>query len=103
MVWECLYVIQFIVLEFFFRAFILENFRPSLGYGSIAIMSIPYCMIHFQKTAAESLGSVVAALILGWIAMRTRSIWGGIWAHGIIAIMMDVMSLIQKQQWPPGQ
>ena len=64
-------------------------------------MVIPYCMIHFQKTAAESLGSVVAGFLLGWMAMRSRSLWGGVLVHTVIAIEMDLMSLIQKGDWPP--
>jgi uncharacterized protein len=101
-IWECAYALQFLALEFFFRAFILQSFRPSLGYAAIPIMIIPYCMIHFQKTAAESLASIVAGLILGWLAMRSRSIWGGIFIHWLIALAMDIMSLIQTNQWPPG-
>ena len=57
-------------------------------------------MIHFPKTAAESLGSVVAGLILGYLAMKSRSIWGGVALHWVIAIEMDVMSLVQKGQLP---
>lgn len=99
--WEIAYGLQFLALEFFFRAFILEGLRPSLGYGAIPVMVIPYCMIHFQKTAAESLGSVVAGFVLGWMAMRSRSLWGGVLVHTVIAVEMDLMSLIQKGGWPP--
>lgn len=98
--WELAYGVQFFALEFFFRGFLLESLRKAFGYGAIAFMIIPYCMIHFPKTAAESLGSVVAGLILGYLAMKTRSIWGGVFLHWLIAIEMDVLSLIQKGQLP---
>ena len=100
LIWELAYGLQFIALEFFFRAFILEGLRPAIGYGSIWIMIIPYCCIHFQKTGAESLGSIVAGVVLGWMALRTRSIWGGVLAHWIIAVEMDLLSLLHKGQWP---
>jgi membrane protease YdiL (CAAX protease family) len=58
-------------------------------------------MIHFDKTAAESAGSIVAGIILGMLAMRGRSIWGGVMLHWLIAIQMDVLSLAQKGQLPP--
>ena len=98
--WELAYGIQFFALEFFFRGFLLESLRKAFGYGAIAFMIVPYCMIHFPKTAAESLGSVVAGLILGYLAMKSRSIWGGVALHWVIAIEMDVMSLVQKGQLP---
>lgn len=100
--WELAYGLQFIALEFFFRAFMLEALRPALGYGAIPIMLIPYCMVHFQKTAAESLGSLVAGVLLGWMAMRGRSMWGGVLLHWAVAVEMDVLSLLQRGEWPPG-
>jgi membrane protease YdiL (CAAX protease family) len=66
-------------------------------------MLIPYCMVHFQKTAAESLGSLVAGVLLGWMAMRGRSLWGGALLHWAVAVEMDVLSLIQRGDWPPGR
>jgi len=101
-VWELLYGLQFLSLEFFFRAFMLESLRRPLSYGAIPVMVIPYCMVHFQKTAAESLGSIIAGLLLGYIAMRSRSLWGGVLVHWVVAIEMDVMSLLQTGRWPPG-
>jgi membrane protease YdiL (CAAX protease family) len=58
-------------------------------------------MVHFQKTAAESVGSIVAGLLLGYLAMRSRSLWGGVLVHWCVAIEMDLMSLMQTQRWPP--
>jgi len=101
--WELAYGLQFVALEFFFRAFMLESLRPALGYGAIPVMLIPYCMVHFQKTAAESLGSLVAGVLLGWMAMRGRSLWGGALLHWAVAVEMDVLSLIQRGDWPPGR
>jgi membrane protease YdiL (CAAX protease family) len=100
-VWELLYGLQFFSLEFFFRAFMLEALRKSLSYGAVAVMIIPYCMVHFQKTAAESLGSIVAGLLLGYLAMRSRSLWGGVLVHWLIAVEMDVFSLMQTDRLPP--
>jgi membrane protease YdiL (CAAX protease family) len=93
LVWESAYVFQFFALEFFFRAFLLQGLRQWVGYGAIFIMVVPYCMIHFQKTFAESFGSIFAGVILGWMAMRSKSIWGGVLVHAIIAVEMDLMSL----------
>lgn len=101
--WELAYGVQFFAIEFFFRAFLLQSLRRSMGVGAILLMVLPYCMIHFTKTPAESVGSIFAGLILGMIAMRGRSIWGGVLLHWLIAIEMDVLSLVHKgtlPDWP---
>lgn len=91
--WEGLYVLQFLSLEFFFRGFMLQTLRRSLGSYAIFAMIVPYCMIHFDKHLAEVLGAIGAGVILGTLAMRTRSIWGGVLIHVGVAITMDLLAL----------
>ncbi|HEY4057027.1 MAG TPA: type II CAAX endopeptidase family protein [Kofleriaceae bacterium] len=91
--WEGLYAAQFLALEFFFRGFILNGLRRSLGANAIFVMIVPYCMIHYGKPMPETLGAIGAGLILGTLAMRTRSIWGGFMIHVGVAMTMDVMAL----------
>lgn len=91
--WQGLYALQFLSLEFFFRGFLLEGLRRSLGSNAIFVMVVPYCMIHFGKPMAETLGAIGAGLILGTLAMRTRSIWGGVLIHVGVATMMDALAV----------
>ena len=91
--WELLYVVQFISLEFFFRGFLLQALRRVIGANAIFVMMIPYCMIHYGKPAPETFGAIGAGLVLGTLAMRTRSIWGGVLIHCGVAITMDVLAL----------
>jgi membrane protease YdiL (CAAX protease family) len=91
--WEALYMIQFVSLEFFFRGFILKILRRRLGANAIFVMVIPYCMIHYHKPLPETLGAIFAGLILGTLAMRTKSIWGGVLIHMGVALTMDVLAL----------
>jgi membrane protease YdiL (CAAX protease family) len=91
--WELLYAAQFLSLEFFFRGFILHGLRKALGSNAIFVMLVPYCMIHYGKPLPETLGAVGAGLILGTLAMRTRSIWGGVLIHVGVATTMDVLAL----------
>lgn len=92
-IWELLYAAQFLSLEFFFRGFILQGLRRALGANAIFVMLVPYCMIHYGKPLAETLGAIGAGLILGTLAMRTRSIWGGVLIHIGVATTMDVLAL----------
>jgi uncharacterized protein len=91
--WEALYAIQFVSLEFFFRGFLLQGLRRALGSNAIFVMVVPYCMIHYGKPMAETFGAIGAGLILGTLAMRTRSIWGGVLIHIGVATTMDVLAL----------
>jgi membrane protease YdiL (CAAX protease family) len=56
-------------------------------------MIVPYCMIHYGKPLPETLGAIVAGLVLGTLALRTRSIWGGVLIHIGVALTMDMLAL----------
>jgi len=91
--WELMYAAQFVSLEFFFRGFMLFATKSTLGVYSIFAMIVPYCMIHYGKTFAETMGAIVAGTVLGTIALRTRSIWGGIFVHVAVAWTMDGLAV----------
>jgi uncharacterized protein len=94
--YELIYLTQFISIEFFFRGFglfRLEKITP--GYG-IYIMVIPYSLIHIHKPFGEALGSIFAGLVLGHLALKTKSIWPGVLIHSCIAFSADLFSLIHS-------
>ncbi|MGE0549738.1 MAG: CPBP family intramembrane glutamic endopeptidase [Kofleriaceae bacterium] len=91
--WEAMYAAQFVSLEFFFRGFMLQGLRRALGSNAIFVMLVPYCMIHYGKPMAETFGSIGAGLLLGTLAMRTRSIWGGVLIHIAVAMTMDILAM----------
>src|SRR5690606_7929149 len=90
--WWLLYGVQFFCVEFFFRGFMLFTLEERFGMSAVAVMIVPYCMIHFHKPLPEALGAIVAGIVLGWRALRTRSIWGGFLVHIAVAISMDALS-----------
>lgn len=98
--WECLYLVQFLSLEFFFRGFIVNGLRPALGANAIWIMCVPYLMIHLPKLWLEATGAILFGLFLGILAIRSKSIWGGFFVHAGIAITMDATSLIKQGIFP---
>lgn len=91
--WEGFYAAQFVSLEIFFRGFLLAGLRRAFGANAIFVMIVPYCMIHYGKPLPETLGAIGAGIILGTLAMRTKSIWGGVLIHIGVAISMDVLAL----------
>ena len=105
--WELLYAAQFFALEFFFRGWWLQACRRALGSGAIFAMVVPYCMIHYGKPWLEALAAIVAGIVLGTLAIKTGSIWNGVFVHVTVAVSMDVAALLQTvglpdRWWPPG-
>jgi membrane protease YdiL (CAAX protease family) len=98
--WEFLYLIQFVCLEFFFRGFILNSLRPALGANAIWVMCVPYLMIHFPKLWLEATGAILFGLFLGILALRSRSIWGGVLVHAGVALTMDITAILRKHGLP---
>jgi uncharacterized protein len=94
-VWELLYALQFVSLEFFFRGFMLNGCRRRFGAYSIFAMAIPYCMIHYHKPVLETFGAIAAGVILGYMSLRTRSIWLGAALHIAVAWTMDAAAIWQ--------
>ncbi len=90
--WETIYIAQFLALEMFFRGWWIRATRV-FGIGAIWSMVVPYCMIHYGKPYLEACAACVAGVILGSLSMKTRSIYSGFLVHGTVAILMDILSL----------
>lgn len=95
-IWETAYGLYFVALEFFFRGFLLFTLARYMGAYAIFVMVVPYVMIHFGKPFAETFGSVIAGAALGTLALRTRSIFGGVLIHVTIAWAMDISAIVAK-------
>lgn len=100
LLWQCIYILQFVGVEFFFRGFLLNALRVPLGSLSIAVMCIPYLMLHFPKPWLEATGAIGFGFFLGVLALRSRSIWGGVLVHAGVAVTMDLAAMIQAGGLP---
>lgn len=96
LMYEAVYLMQFICVEFFFRGFALFRLESRFGLHAVTLMVIPYALIHVHKPFPEALGAVVAGLVLGMLALRSRSIWPGVLVHCSVALMMDVFALVHS-------
>ncbi len=105
--WEAIYFLQFLSLEAFFRGWMVGALRKSMGSAAIFAMAAPYCMIHYGKPYLEAHGAIVAGVVLGSLAMRTRSIYSGFLVHITVAFLMDLLALWKRgglptALWAPG-
>ena len=89
LVFEAAYGATFVALEFFFRGFLVFAGYPVLGVHAIPAMAFAYCLLHLGKPLPECASSLIGGLILGYVALRVRSIAAGVVAHLTIAWGMD--------------
>lgn len=94
--YELVYMLQFFAVEFFFRGFILFRLQPHFGLHAITFMVVPYALLHIHKPFPEALASIVAGLVLGMLALKSRSIWPGVVVHCGVAFSMDWFALIHS-------
>lgn len=95
-VWELSYGFQFVALEYFFRGFMIFPLARRMGASAIFVMMVPYTMIHFSKPFPETCGAILAGIALGTLALRTRSVVGGVLIHLAVAWSMDLLALWRK-------
>lgn len=92
--YELVYGLDFISIEFFFRGFLIMAFLAIMGPGCLLPMAMFYVVIHWGKPAGELVSSFFGGSLLGIIAYYSRSIIGGIIVHMGIAWMMEIGALI---------
>ena len=103
--WECLYFSEILLVEFFFRGFLLKSCKALFGFSAILVMCLPYMMVHLGKPWPETVNSFFYGFLLGVLAMRSKSIWGCVLIHYSLAFTTDLSALLQKngipsQWWP---
>lgn len=91
--YELGYGLQFVGVEAFFRGFMTFGLLPRFGVLSVVVMTVPYTMIHFAKPMPEAFAAIVAGLVLGTMAIRSRSFVPGILLHVAVAVTMDLLVL----------
>ena len=79
---------------------LLFGLESRLGINAVFVSVIPYCLIHVHKPVLEAFGSIVAGSVLGVLALRTRSIGGGIFVHVFVALGMDSIALWKSGTFP---
>ena len=96
LVYEFSYILLYYVgWEFFFRGYMLFGLREKFGDTyAILLQLIPYCLLHFNKPESEFVGSIVLGIVLGYLALRTRSILYPFIIHSYIGFFTDLFITI---------
>lgn len=80
--------------EFVCRGYLLFVFERRVGgAAAIAIQTIPFAVMHVGKPGPEAVGSIVAGIVLGIVALRNRSFVPGAILHWSVAATLDIFAL----------
>ncbi|MBM4394464.1 MAG: CPBP family intramembrane metalloprotease [Deltaproteobacteria bacterium] len=93
---QLFYGLIFLSGESYWRGFVAFGLERRFGYAGILVMVIPYCMSHYGKPVAETYGSILAGIVLGFLALRHRSFWLGVAVHWAVAMLMDVLAIARR-------
>jgi membrane protease YdiL (CAAX protease family) len=86
-----MYGLYYFGWESFFRGFMLFGLKDKFGeLNSVLIQTIPSCLVHIGKPDAEIFSSIIAGVVFGLLALRTRSIWPIFIWHWGLGITLDI-------------
>jgi len=89
------FLLYYVGWEFFFRGYMLFGLRERFGDTyAILLQLVPYSLLHFNKPESEFLGSIVLGIVLGYLALRTRSILYPFIIHSYIGVSTDLFVTI---------
>lgn len=87
---EGMYGLIILCTELFYRGLLLVALRASVGRGALLVMALACGLDHVGAPAAELITSAAGAWLLGWLALRARSVWPGLVMHLALAWSVDV-------------
>jgi membrane protease YdiL (CAAX protease family) len=80
--------------EFLCRGYLLFGFERRVGGpAAIAIQTIPFAVMHAGKPGPEAIGSIIAGVALGILALRNRSFIPGAILHWAVAATLDIFAI----------
>ncbi len=94
--YEALYAAAFLPVELFFRGFLVIGLARLMGKDVIIPMVCLYAFIHFEKPAGEAISSIFGGYLLGVFAYYSKNIWGGVFVHVGIALLMELAAGLMK-------
>jgi hypothetical protein len=95
LMFELIYMADFIMVEVFFRGALVIGMAALLGRSAVLPMVAVYVALHFGKPALEAISAIFGGYFLGTLAFQTRHIWGGVIIHMGIALMIELLRFFE--------
>lgn len=88
------YMFDFVMIELFFRGFMIFGFVKLLGKNCILPVATLYAVIHFGKPLSEIISSFFGAYVLGIVALQLNNIRTGIYLHCLLALSIEIFTML---------
>jgi len=95
-IYEFLYASAFLSVELFFRGFLVIGLARIMGKDVILPMVCLYAFLHFEKPMGEAISSIFGGYLLGIFAYYSKNIWGGVFVHMGVALLMEAIAALVK-------
>ncbi len=86
-----------IAWEFIWRGYMLFGLFEKFGYYALFIQMIPFVILHNGKPAVETFGAIAGGLLLGVIALRTKSILYPVIIHFFVIAFTESLYYIRSE------
>jgi membrane protease YdiL (CAAX protease family) len=81
--------------EFLWRGYMLFGLESIFGWYAVFIQTIPFVILHNGKPAIETFSAIAGGIMLGIIAIKTRTILYGVILHFGLIFFIDLFSVIR--------
>lgn len=92
---EASLLIYIFAWEFLWRGFMLFGLEEKFGYYTVLIQMLPFVILHNGKPELETFGAILGGVLLGILALRTRSFFYGVLVHFFVMFSIDVISALR--------
>jgi len=90
-------IIYLFAWEFLWRGYLLFGLEKKFGFYSIFIQLIPFVVLHNGKPVLETVSAIAGGVLLGFIALRTRSFIYGFIIHLALISGLEIISVLRYQ------
>ncbi len=95
--WAALYALYYVGFEAFYRGFLLGAMEGPFGTArAVWLQAFAATLVHLGKPLPEVLAALPASLVLGVMAVRSRSFLYPAVAHLVIGLTLDVAVLARS-------
>ncbi|MGE5354589.1 MAG: lysostaphin resistance A-like protein [Acidobacteriota bacterium] len=94
-IFEAALLLYMLAWEFIWRGYMLFGLEEKFNYYSVLVQMLPFVILHNGKPVLETFGSILGAIMLGILALRTRSVYYGIVIHFSTLFSIDAISILR--------
>ena len=89
--YEARWGLYFFCWEFFFRGFLLFGLHRFIGWWAVLLQALAFGIMHFSKVRMEFMVAFPAGIILGMLALKSKSFLPSFVLHFAAALTFDIL------------